>query len=124
MLRLKKMAEAAAATEPSRNSANALRESYGRLRAQVAELLQGSPEGTEFERVFPEPPSAGGDQRGGFGPAAASAATASRIDAAERFALLLRQMGGWLDGLIDEATFDQRMLYEAEASAKLRLDRG
>lgn len=117
------MAEAAAATTVTRDAAHALHESYRRLRDQVSGLLAADEARlAEFTAAFPElSPNLPQASAAGGGPHAAMVVASTRTAMAEHAALLLRQLGGWLEGLVQEATFEQRMRLEAEATAKLRV---
>lgn len=117
------MDEASAATTPGRDAAHALVESYRRVRELVLALLaERAYEKDEFSAAFPplstQPLS---ETERAPGPQAAIQAAATRSGAAVQASLLLRQLGGWLDGLFQSATLERRMRYEAEAVAQLRV---
>lgn len=120
LLRLKALADAAAATQPSFTSSSALVQSYERLRDQVREFLADDTERLrEFENAFR--PIGAASSSAERGPARQAQATTTSAARAEQAALLLRQIGGWLDGLVQELTYDERIRLEAEEVAKLRV---
>jgi hypothetical protein len=114
LVRLKASAEAAAQSDVRSESAAALTQSYQRLREQMVAYLGERPEGAEFVALFPVnlvgevPPNQDGGTR-------LAASTGSRL--AEHASLLLRQMGGWIGGLLDAATRRDRALYGEEPKA-------
>jgi hypothetical protein len=109
---------AAASVSPDASAAHALTESYVRLRREVSELAQELGLGEEFAAVFPEvavaePPTAS---------LAGNLGRQFNLDLqaeAKRASTLLGQLAGWVQGLIDEQTFEQRIAAEAEAKATL-----
>jgi hypothetical protein len=114
------LADAAAATTPSRSSSSALVQSFDRLREQVKEFLSDDAlRLKEFDAAFPAIGSAPLPNE--VGPARQIQAAGTSLARAEQAAILLRQIGGWLDGLIQELTYDERLRLEAQEVAKLRV---
>jgi hypothetical protein len=117
LLRLDEMVTQAVQTEAVRDSAAALVHAYMALRAEMLTLLgSGAQEELrkEFERVFQpldDPPK--------FSPVLAVESQVSLATAAEEALMRLRLVGGWIKGLIREATFEETMRAEAEAKARL-----
>jgi hypothetical protein len=110
LLRVQAMVTEAAQTQATMNAAVALVRAYMGLRNEVlliteAEDLKELRD--ECERLFPvlgEPPR-----------------VAHQLDTGAAEALLnLRKLGGWIQGLINELTLEQRMRMEAEERAKLQ----
>ena len=115
LLRLKGMTEAAGtAVAADGASAPALTESYIRLRDQIANLLQGD-FADEFDAAFPVVEEV---RQPMDHPRAAARAAIIHEAAARRARTLLGQLAGWLDGLIAEATLEQRLRFEAEERVK------
>jgi hypothetical protein len=110
LMRLKAAAEAAAKTNPTNTSAAALTQSYQRLRDQMVGYLGQRDEAEEFALLFPDNLVVPPQSRGG-GPGAVQLAASTSARLAEHAALLLRQMAGWIGGMIDAATFKERILY-------------
>jgi hypothetical protein len=100
--------------EPSPASAHALTHGYLNLRTQILDAVRGSSLEAEFILSFPEfTPADPPDMRaaGNLG-----RQQHADIDAFGRRAkMLLGQLAGWLQGLIDEQTLEQRLKFEAEA---------
>ena len=98
-------------------AAPGLTASYMRLRAQVAELVAGTRLADEFASSFPEieviegqvHPNAARHLAFGAGPVAKEAQG------------LLRQLAGWIEGLVAEQTFEQRI--QAEAAERVRQEK-
>lgn len=109
LLRLRAMVTAAqVAVSPS--VATALVKSHNVLVGEMQLALQEASQTdleAEFSRLFPLLPGPTGSRDD------------YRFEAASAAALSLAQMGGWIQGLIEEATFDQRMRVEAEERAKM-----
>jgi hypothetical protein len=116
LMRLKAAAEAAAETNPTNASAAALTQSYQRLREQMVGYLGDREEAHEFTTLFPDNLVTPPRPQGG-GPAAAQLAASTSGRLAEHAALLLRQMAGWIGGMIDVATFKEHMLYDDSEGA-------
>jgi hypothetical protein len=116
LLRLKGRVDAAATvTEPDGSAAPALTESYMRLREQILKMLDGGDLSAEFNESFPEIEIVGSPGR--HPRDVALAQMAHTVDA-RRAQTLLAQLAGWLDGLIQAETYEQRMRIEAEEKAK------
>jgi hypothetical protein len=117
LLRLKGVLDAAAQMPPDDIAAPALTDSYTRLRGQVRDLAvsSASVSTNEFDALFPELPTVTLPRRLDMlveqGP---------KLEAnAKHASLLLRQLGGWVDGVIATVTFTQRLDAEARAKAEL-----
>ena len=116
LLRMRAMVTQAAQVEATYHAGGALVRAYHGLRAEMFLILE--PEAladlrAEFQRLFPslgEPPM--------FSPALAVATQARLAEAASEAQLSMRKLQGWIQGLIDELTLDQRLRLEAEAKAK------
>jgi hypothetical protein len=106
-----------AQTDATKESVRALLRAYSRLRGELLLILKPDALGelrAEFERLFP----ALGD------PPLVDQATGRPLDAfqladwASEAKLGLKQLQGWIQGLIDELTLERRLQLEAEAKAK------
>ncbi|MBD0347929.1 MAG: hypothetical protein ICV59_02135 [Thermoleophilia bacterium] len=109
------MVTTAAQTEATYQAGGALVRTYLRLRDEMLEIL-GQPGldqlRNEFNRLFPileEPP-------GSLGPSD-SVPNQRLAEAAHEAQLSLRRLQGWIQGLIDELTYADRLRAEAEAKA-------
>jgi hypothetical protein len=117
LLRLDEMVTQAAQVEAVRDSAAALVHAYTALRAEMLKLLESDAQRElrgEFERLFlplEEPPE--------FSELRAIETQVQLATAAEEALMRLRLAGGWVKGLIREATLEQTMRIEAEAKARL-----
>jgi hypothetical protein len=117
LLRLDEMVMQAVQTEAVRDSAAALVHAYMSLRDEMLTLLDAGEQRElldEFERLFKpldDPPR--------FSPVLAVESQVKLATAAEEALMRLRLVGGWIKGLIREATLEQTMRIEAEAKAKL-----
>ena len=112
LLRLKGTVESAVSgVEIDWMAAPGLTESYNRILDEVRGLVEGTSLAEELER-FPEIENY--RERG-----PSPRAVAEGGSAAKRAASMLGQLAGWLDGLIQEQTLDQRLKYEAEERVKL-----
>jgi hypothetical protein len=100
LLRLKGVLEATA--EPTGRPGQGEAESYPRVRARVAALVDDSLL-EELGSLFPEQLS-----------------TAGRpwLAQGEEAIVLMKQLAGWLGGLIEEAVLERRIRVEAEEKAK------
>jgi hypothetical protein len=117
LLRLKAMTdEAASSLEPESASAPAFTEAYNRLRAAVRELVDKTPIEGEFLNFFPEieQVSVSLSQH----PREAVREMVRFESAAKQARLLLGQLAGWVDGLIQEQTLERRLRLEAEERVK------
>jgi hypothetical protein len=117
LLRVDEMVTQASQTEAVRDSAAALVHAYLGLRDEVLGLLE--PEDLrelreEFERLF-EPL----DDPGPFREMRAVEDQMRLAAVAEEALMRLRQIGGWIKGLIRELTLEDTMRLEAEAKARL-----
>jgi hypothetical protein len=108
------MVTQAAQVEATYQAGGALVRAYLSLRAEMRRIL--APDALaelreEFERLFPlleEPPP--------FSPGALPQTTAARLaEGAHEAQLGLRRLQGWIQGLIDELTLEERLRFEAEA---------
>jgi hypothetical protein len=116
LLRLQGMVNAAAQTEATRDSATALVRAYMRLREEIhvaVESDQTAELQMEFERLFPPL-----EEPGSFSPALAVESHTRLAAAAEEGRIHLSQLGGWIQGLIEERTLQERMRLDAEARAR------
>jgi hypothetical protein len=117
LLRLQEAINASTDTEASGKAAPALSESYMRLRGQAAELVAETQLADEFAATFPEIEVVQGPS--GRDPAQAAAFSISAAPQAENALALLRQLGGWVAGIVREMTLEQQMRIEAQEKAKL-----
>lgn len=117
LLRLQEAINAAAdSVEPTGHSAPALTESYMRLRGQVAELVAETDLAQEFDETFPEIDVA--DLPTSSDPGDSAILNLTAKPRAQQAAALLRQLGGWIGGIVRTMTLEQQMRIEAEAKAK------
>jgi hypothetical protein len=114
------MVESAAAGEANGYSAPAFTQSYVRLRGQVAQLVTGTSLEEEFAGAFPEIEQVE-IPKGRNDPAVLSMQKSALAPQAHRAQALIGQLGGWLTGLIDEQTLQQRI--EAEAAVRIKQER-
>jgi hypothetical protein len=117
LLRLKGVLDAAVQMPPDDSAAPALTDSYTRLRGHVRDLVisSASVSKDEFDALFPELPTVTLPRRLDM-----IVEQAPKLEAyAKHASLLLRQLGGWVDGLIATLTFTQRLDAEARAIAEL-----
>jgi hypothetical protein len=110
-LRLKSTLDAAATLEPDDGAAAGLTESYNRLRQQALAVVDsaGLPL-DEFESLFPVIEV----ERMPTSLDAAAWQSAKFESAAKRANLLLRQMAGWFDGVVQTLTLERRLELEAK----------
>lgn len=101
LLRLRGTVEGSAATDP-RTGGQGLVASYPRIRVEVASAIDGGEKAAEFDRLFPTTLSTHGQPW---------------IPQAEEVKLILGEMAGWLDGVVNGAAFDRRIRVEAAAKA-------
>jgi hypothetical protein len=119
LLRMHSMVTGVAEVEATSAAAVSLVSTYLRLRGEVLLNLQGEAFEElreEFERLFApiKPPRS---VNAFFDPERND----SELSAAAHDAQLrLRQLGGWIHGLIDELTFQRRLRVEAEAKAMVQ----
>jgi len=116
LLRLQGMVNAAAQTEAAADSAAALVRAYNGLREELLTSLESDETfelREEFERLFPEI-----DEPGELSPALLIESSARLGAAAYEGRTRLAQLGGWIQGLINEVTLEERMRLEAEALAR------
>lgn len=97
-------------------AAPGLTASYMRLRAEVVVLVADSPLAEEFSRTFPDVDII----EVKAGPAAAQRLALSAAHSAQEAQGLLRQLAGWIEGLVAEQTLQERI--RAEAVERVRLD--
>jgi hypothetical protein len=110
LLRARGMVSAATQMEANHLTAVALTRAYASLREEILLGLRGLMR-EEFERLF-EPLAIPAD----YNPNASDPATWTQL--AVKALLSLRTLEGWIQGLIDQATLEQRMRIEAEEKAK------
>lgn len=117
LLRVHAMVAELAYTDAANESVRALVHAYNRLRDELLLILQPDALGqlrTEFERLFP----------GLNDPPPFDRATGKSLDPlllagwASEAKLGIKQLQGWIQGLIDELTLERRLQLEAEAKAK------
>lgn len=118
LLRLQGMIESAATSvEPEGSSAPALTQAYARLRVQVRNLIgESDPSLAEFDGAFPEIEVV--ELQILRDPADTMLHTMQHKPHATRAQVLLAQLAGWVSGLINDLTFEQRLRIDAEARAK------
>jgi hypothetical protein len=111
LLRLKATLEAVASLEPTDGAAEGLTNSYFRLRAHALAVVQSTdlPE-AEFLALFPVIEIA----RMPSNLDEAAWQSAKLESAAKAAHSLTRQMAGWFDGVIQEATLERRLELEAK----------
>jgi hypothetical protein len=117
LLRMRGMVIGASQVEATRDAGIALVRAYAGLREELLRILE--PETLrelhdEFERLFPpmaEPLP--------WHPMRGVIATAELAAASSEAKVNLQKIQGWIQGLIDELTLDQKMRMEAEETAKL-----
>lgn len=121
LLRLRSAIEGAAGAEKVEPAdAPSLTGGYNRLRGQVQELVAGGELEAEFNSMFPEV----AEFQGGSGPGPRglidwhTKATTAGVGAKR----LLEQLGGWVDGLIQEQTLSERI--QAEAAERVKQQKG
>ena len=113
LLRMRAMVMEAAQIEATFHAGGALVRAYLGLRDEMLRILE--PEALaelreEFERLFPvvrEPRS--------ISRSMPNLTRAQQAEAASEAQLSLRKLQGWIQGLIDELTFEERLRLEAEA---------
>jgi hypothetical protein len=113
------MVTEAAQTEATYHAGIALVRAYMGLRNEMSLILEG--EGLESlreesDRLFPSLPEPE-PFKIGFDPINSQA---KLLAAANEALINLRQLGGWIQGLINELTLEQRMRLDAEERAKLQ----
>jgi hypothetical protein len=106
------MVEAATKIEADASSAAALTESYNRVRSEVEEFVSGTPVAEEFGRTFSELEAPAERLRPN------PMVMATLKEAAQSATVQLGQLGGWLDGFIQEQTLHERLRLEAEEKVK------
>jgi len=101
--------------------APSLTEGYRRMRSQVFDLVAGSDLEPEFNDLFPEISeySMQGDPTGGPGLIRWHTEATTAGTNAQR---LLDQLGGWLEGLIEQQTLPEKI--QAEAAERVRQEQG
>lgn len=108
---------ASRAVEVDGHAAPALTESYTRLRGMVRDLVAASdPSLAEFDAAFPEIqvvaiPTA-------QSPHSVVTQAMRNHPHATKAQALLGQLAGWVSGVINELTFEQRLRMEAEARVR------
>jgi hypothetical protein len=115
LLRMQAMVTQAAQIEVTYQSGKALARAYLSLRDEMLRILEDESLAglrAECERLFPvieDPPP--------FHPGMLQSTAAELSEAANEAQLGLRKLQGWIQGLIDELTLEQRLRFEAEARA-------
>lgn len=118
LLRLQGMIESAAkANEPTVMGAPALTEAYKRVRAQVADLVEGTDLEEEFQRSFPTVPAIPSPPDTPRPRDLARHANTAEVEG-RKAQTLLGQMQGWIGGIVREMTMEEQMRLDAEAKAK------
>jgi hypothetical protein len=117
LLRVQSMVTEAAQTEATYKAAIGLVRAYNGLRDEIFSIVEAAglqEMRAECLRLFPllEYPHP-------FNPNFPIETSAGLEAAASEALLNLRKLGGWIKGLIDEMTFEQRLRIEAEEKAKL-----
>src|SRR5262249_39330113 len=110
------MINAAAQTQAGRDSAAALVRAYMGMRTELIDSLESDQTmelSEEFQRLFPPL-----DEPESFSPAVSDESDARLRAVAEEGRTRLAQLSGWIQGFIDEVTFQQRMRFEGEAMAR------
>lgn len=100
--------------------APSLTSGYRRMRAQVAELVDGGELEAEFNEMFPEIPEFQGSS--GPGPRGLIDWHTEATTAGTNARRLLEQLGGWIEGLIEEQTLAERI--QAEAAERVKQEKG
>jgi hypothetical protein len=117
LLRIHAMVMEAAQVEPTYQAGEALAGAYIGLREEMQRVVEDAGLANlrvEFDRLFPTvdaPPS--------YSPALPESTGAKLAVAANEAQLGLAKLHGWIQGLIDEQTLDERMRMDAEEKAKL-----
>jgi hypothetical protein len=117
LLRIHAMVMEAAQVEATYQAGEALAGAYLGLREEMQRLLEDAGLANlrvEFDRLFPTvdtPPS--------YSPALPESTEAKLAAAATEALIGLAKLHGWIQGLIDEQTLDERMRMDAEEKAKL-----
>ena len=107
----------AAQVEATYQAGEALASAYLGLREEMQRVVEDAGLANlrvEFDRLFPTvdaPPS--------YSPALPESTEAKLAAAANEAQLGLAKLHGWIQGLIDEQTLDERMRMDAEEKAKL-----
>ena len=113
LLRMRAMVTAAAQTEATYQAGIALVKAYLNLRGEMLKILEPETLGQlreECARLFPHmefPPP--------YSPTLPLDTSAKLADAAHQAQTNLRILQGWIQGLIDELTLEQKLRFEAEA---------
>ena len=120
LLRVRNMVIASAQVEATHNAQLALYRAYQGLRTEMLVVLSGSEVSDlrdEFERLFPDLEE----------PREVVATMHHTVTRAQEGAIEaqagLRKMEGWIQGLIDEQTLEQRLRMDAEEKAKFESKR-
>jgi hypothetical protein len=100
LLRIKGTVDAAAGANP-REGGEGLIAAYPRLRAEVVDVIDDQHR-IEFDRLFPATITPDGG---------------AWVAEAEEVKLTLALIGGWLDGIVNGALLDRRIVAEAQAKA-------
>lgn len=117
LFRIKSMIDATVQMEPNDSAASALVSAYNRLRTQAIAFVRAADDlpTTEFENLFRLLPGVSvPEQLDQF------AMQSAKLESeAKNASILLRQLGGWFDGVIAARTLDQRIAAEARAKAEI-----
>lgn len=117
LLRMQATVMQAAQGEANYQAGEALTGAYVGLREEMQRVLEDAGLAelrVEFERLFPTL-----DVPRSYSPALPESTGAKLAAAANEAQLGLRKLHGWIQGLIDEQTLDERLRMEAEEKAKL-----
>jgi hypothetical protein len=118
LLRLRGMIESAATSVTADgDGAPALTESYARLRGLARDFVEAPDLNIdEFDPAFPEMDVVEFAEH--EHPRRLMARNTTYAPQAKRAQALLGQLGGWVSGLIDEITLEQRLRFEAQERVK------
>ena len=115
LLRMQAMVTRAAQVEATYQAGQALVRAYLSPRDEMLKILEPDALAelrAECQRLFPDI-----EDPGGFSTTLPRVTSARLAAAAHEAQLKLRTLQGWIQGLIDELTFEQRLRVEAEAKA-------
>jgi hypothetical protein len=122
LLRVQAMVTEVAQTQATHQAGIALVKAYNSLRGEITLIVAGEELASlreECSRLFPHMDYPNVSARMSAGERIAN------LDTAASEALLnLRKLGGWIQGLINERTLDQRLRLAAEEQAKLEAKPG
>jgi hypothetical protein len=117
LLRVKAMIDASVDESNPGDSVHASAEAYVRLHAEISGMVDDTELHDEFDRLFPDEvlPLDHAEELGmSLSPQGAVRAGSE----GRRAQTHLRQLAGWVQGLIEEQLLERRIVAEAEANAK------